>query len=239
MSSPVVKPEFAPSRPVPPASCYLLTGRGSRQTRTLLVVQQRQSPTPDDAGRVQVRVFRMAAGHALECPGVPGGGIDMPAGRTGPAGVAGTDRDHPVRLVLQHPAQGSPAGGKNLPVQPGLCLYLPPRLFGRSLRAPRHAKRLQVLDDDGAGRVRKPAAGPVMPVAAHRRDPPLGPAQPGAGVTARRLEPRLWRASRRWWRRFRASSRRACCPSLTATWPVFMSMPIARSLSLHTRAAIS
>ncbi len=67
--------------------------------------------------------------------------------------------------------------GEDLPVQPGPCLHVPPWLFGHSLRAQRHAKRLQVLGDDGAGRVRKPAAGPVMPVAAHRRDPPPGPAQ--------------------------------------------------------------
>ena len=44
----------------------ILRARGRRQNRTLPAVQQRQSPTPNDAGRVQVRV---AAGHALECPG--------------------------------------------------------------------------------------------------------------------------------------------------------------------------
>ncbi len=98
--------------------------------------------------------------------------------------AATIDRDHPIRLVFQRPAQGSPAGGEDLPVQPGPCLHLAPRLFGHSLRAQRHAKYLQVLDDDGAGRVRKPAAGPVMPVAAHRRDPPPGPAQAGAGALA-------------------------------------------------------
>ena len=46
-------------------------GRGSRQARTLLAVQQRRSPTPYVADRVQVRVIREAAGHALECPGAP------------------------------------------------------------------------------------------------------------------------------------------------------------------------
>lgn len=63
------------------ASCCQLptrfTGQGSRQTRTLLVVQKRQSPTPNDACRVQVRVA---------------------AGRTGPTGVSGIDREHPAHL---------------------------------------------------------------------------------------------------------------------------------------------
>ena len=39
------------------------TGQWSRLRRMLLAVQQRQSPTPDVAGRVRVRVVRVAAGH--------------------------------------------------------------------------------------------------------------------------------------------------------------------------------
>ena len=50
-----------------PESCEHITirftGHRSRQTRTLLVVQPRQSPTSGVVGRVEVRV---AAGHALK-----------------------------------------------------------------------------------------------------------------------------------------------------------------------------
>ncbi len=41
-------------------------GRRGRWMRTPLAVQLRQSPTPDVAGRVQVRMIRVAAGHALK-----------------------------------------------------------------------------------------------------------------------------------------------------------------------------
>lgn len=92
------------------------------------------------------------------------------------AGLAGIDRGHPVRPCSPNSAQVAAAGGECLPVQP--------RLFGVSRRAPFHADRLQVLDDDGAGRVRTFAAGPVMTVATHHRDLALDPAQLGAGDRA-------------------------------------------------------
>ena len=66
------------------------TGQGSRLCRTLLAVQQRQSPTPYVAGRICVRVVRVAAGHALECRlALPRRGVDVPARVAGAAGVLG------------------------------------------------------------------------------------------------------------------------------------------------------
>ena len=66
------------------------TGQGSRPSRTLLAVQQRQSPTPYVAGRVRVRVVRVAAGHTSEARlALPRRGIDVPARVTGAARVRG------------------------------------------------------------------------------------------------------------------------------------------------------
>ena len=85
------------------------TGQGSRLRRTLLAVQQRQSPTPYVAGRVRVRVVRVAAGHALECRlALPRRGVDVPARVAGAAGVLGRHFDDSGRLVREHLARAPP-----------------------------------------------------------------------------------------------------------------------------------
>ena len=76
------------------------TGHRSRQPRTLLAVQLRQSPTPDVAGRVQVRVVFVRTAHAAEVRlRRSRAGIDVSARGAGLAGVPGIDRDQPRRLV--------------------------------------------------------------------------------------------------------------------------------------------
>ncbi len=106
--------------------CLCIHGSTARHPGSL-PVQQRQSPTPDLAGSIRVRVVGMAAGHAVKhrlraarC------GVDMAAGRAGPAGVAGIDRDHAPRLVVQHCAQGSFPRDPSAAAHRAACLPSPP-----------------------------------------------------------------------------------------------------------------
>ena len=111
------------------------TGQGSRLCRTLLAVQQRQSPTPYVAGRICVRVVRVAAGHALECRlALPRRGVDVPARVAGAAGVLGRHFYDSGRLVREHLLERPPSRCEDHSVQPGLRAHVRDPALGQDLR---------------------------------------------------------------------------------------------------------
>ena len=144
------------------------TGQGSRLCRTLLAVQQRQSPTPYVAGRICVRVVRVAAGHALECRlALPRRGVDVPARVAGAAGVLGRHFYDSGRLVREHLLERPPSRCEDHSVQPGLRAHVRAGLPGGTFRGLRHGAGGQVLEDDsGSGEATRHL---VVPVVTHGR----------------------------------------------------------------------
>ena len=196
------------------------TGHRSRQPRTLLAVQLRQSPTPDVAGRVQVRVVFVRTAHAIEVRlRRSRAGIDVSARGAGLAGYASMAR----RLLqpVSRMARLSPALA---------CTFVPG--FSLVPLGARHRPGMEFLDRNGAaGQAARDVVLPVAPAHGHRRCVRASRWR----VRSRRREPR------RCWRLIFAARRhisgacrmRAWRPSLTAIWPTFMSAghgPVVRAL---------
>ena len=163
-------------------------------------------PRSDVLRRIDVGVFLMATGPAAEhCLGRPVVRADVPAGRTGLAGV-GRRHQHPpaalpLELVIELTHELAPALVQNGPVQPGLGPDVPAGFIEGACRRPAHVPHVQVLDknhrlvlaDGRRGLVQEvlPAAGnlvvkplnpPLLPVGRERHLAGQGALRPGQFV---------------------------------------------------------
>src|SRR4029077_20607517 len=124
-------------------------------------------PCGDVGGRIHIRVGGVTAG---------GGGEDsvalavlprhMPARRAALASVRRVNLlDSARSFLLQAASKNAPAGGGDLPVQPGLGAHAPAGLADGASRRANHAGNPQVLDTDhveSAGQIGGELLGPVL-----------------------------------------------------------------------------
>ena len=155
-------------------------------------------PCGDVPGRVHIRITGETAGDAgEESLALAALRCDMPARRATLARERGIDLLHPARgLILQATYQQAPRRSENAPVQAGFLSDSTARLFESSLSRSRHAFDVEVLHADQVEPARQVGAGLLRPILANVGL--AGFAFAMASLTrARRVEPRLARASLR------------------------------------------
>ncbi len=97
---------------------------------------------------IDIRIPHVSTGYAFESlfPAILFCHMSAPMATL--AGIGRINRLHPVCLVLQHPAQPTPAAFRNSPVQDRLCLDILPGPLHRALGRFRHPLDVQIFQAD-------------------------------------------------------------------------------------------